>query len=84
MTETPSLGRRIRVKPDGNDWICLRGKKRRQTGTGFSNLVSHVTAEHADDLREFMKEIHQANRQRLLQVSYSIQRKQLTFMDGLI
>ena len=35
-------------------WICSCGTKRRQTGTGYSNLISHVRDCHLKELENVM------------------------------
>ena len=33
-------------------WTCSCGHKRVQKGSGYSNLVSHITVAHSEDYRE--------------------------------
>ena len=34
---------------DPNYWICRCGTKRKQAGTGWTNLVTHVIKDHAEE-----------------------------------
>ena len=51
-----SRGQRIRdafftrAGPDSDDWICVCSTKLKNSGTGYTNLVSHVEVHHASDL----------------------------------
>lgn len=40
-----------RDAPGSNMWTCRCGTKRKQKGTGYSNLVSHVSTQHSELLQ---------------------------------
>ena len=66
MPVMPSRGRRIRdafftrESPNGDDWVCKCGKKRKNTGTGYTNLVSHVQSQHPDDLQAVLSDMRES------------------------
>lgn len=59
MTPTAALsGKRVRDLfytqdiIDANMWLCRCGKKRKVTGTGFTNLVNHVRELHPEEFKQ--------------------------------
>ena len=43
--------------PTGKDvWVCKCLTSRKQTGGGYTNLVSHIRSAHPDELQEFLKD----------------------------
>ncbi|KAG7341354.1 hypothetical protein IV203_023305 [Nitzschia inconspicua] len=41
-----------RETPNGSVWLCRCGKKCKQKGSGYTNLVSHITRSHHEDYLE--------------------------------
>lgn len=62
MSVRPSRGHRIRdaffTQKEGNpqEWVCKCGAKRKQQGSGYTNLVSHVEKQHANDLHNLLSD----------------------------
>jgi hypothetical protein len=40
-----------RDEPKGIVWTCSCGAKRKQSGSGYTNLVSHITSEHPEHVQ---------------------------------
>ena len=62
MSKLPSRGQRIRdaffteSDKNSNEWICKCGTRRKQTGHGYTNLVSHVEKQHPTDLQTLLSD----------------------------
>ncbi len=56
-------GRRIRdafftrVSPKYDQWVCNCGTKRKNTGTGYTNLFSHVQSQHPEDFKNCIEDL---------------------------
>ncbi len=67
-----SRGQRIRdafftrVSPESDEWICVCGTKRKNAGTAYTNLVSHIQVQHPNELQnvdsaESISSFHSSN-----------------------
>ncbi len=43
-----------RVEDSESQWVCKCGTKRKVTGNGYTNFVSHVQSQHAEDFKAFL------------------------------
>ncbi len=59
---TSAIGKRIRdaffkqIEANSSVWQCKCGCKRKDSGRGYSNFVTHVQSEHPDDLQVLLPE----------------------------